>query len=84
MNGLSDDPCKGGTTAQEMVIVIELSLLFRGGRGECRSCGAQKNVWKQLTQGLRPGLCRSVAPLGLFDAPQSMSVRVLISVSTHT
>ena len=24
------------------------------------------NVWKQLTQGLRPGLCRSVAPLGLF------------------
>ena len=25
------------------------------------------NVWKQLTQGLRPGLCRSAAPLGLFD-----------------
>ena len=41
MNGLSDYPCKGGTTTQEMVIVIELGLLFRGGRGECRSCGAQ-------------------------------------------
>ena len=26
-----------------------------------------KNVWKQLTQGLRPGLCRSVALAGLFS-----------------
>ena len=25
------------------------------------------NVWKQLTQGLRPGLCGSVALAGLID-----------------
>ena len=25
-----------------------------------------KNVWKQLTQGLRPGLCRSIALTGLL------------------
>ena len=37
MNAHSDEPCKGGTTAQGMVIVVELGLLFRGGRGECRS-----------------------------------------------
>ena len=37
MNGLSNAPCEGGTTAQGMVIVVELDLLFRGGRGECRS-----------------------------------------------
>ena len=37
MNGHSNAPCKGGTTAQKMVIVVELGLLFRGGRGECRS-----------------------------------------------
>ena len=41
MNGLSNAPCEGGTTAQGMVIVVELDLLFRGGRGECRSCGTQ-------------------------------------------
>ena len=29
---------------------------------------SSKNVWKQLTQGLRPGLCRSIAPLGLTHA----------------
>ncbi len=28
---------------------------------------SSKDVWKQITQGLRPGLCRSIAPLGLFD-----------------
>ena len=28
---------------------------------------SSKNMWKQLTQGLRPGLCRSVALAGLFD-----------------
>ena len=33
MNGHSNAPCEGGTTAQGMVIVVELSLLFRGGRG---------------------------------------------------
>ena len=37
MNGHSNAPCKGGTTAQGIVIVVELGLLFRGGRGECRS-----------------------------------------------
>jgi len=26
-----------------------------------------KNVLTIVTQGLRPGLCRSIAPLGLFD-----------------
>ena len=41
MNGHSNAPCKGETTAQGIVIVVELGLLFRGGRGECRSCGAQ-------------------------------------------
>ncbi len=40
MNGHSNAPCKGGTTTQGMVIVVELGLLFRGGRGECRSYGA--------------------------------------------
>ena len=29
---------------------------------------SSKNVWKQLTQGLRPGLCRSLALAGLFYA----------------
>ena len=28
---------------------------------------SSKNVWKQLTQGLRPGLYRSVALAGLLD-----------------
>ena len=28
---------------------------------------SSKNVWKQLTQGLHPGLCRSVALARLFD-----------------
>ena len=32
MNGHSNAPCKGGTTTQGMVIVVELGLLFRGGR----------------------------------------------------
>ena len=32
MNGHSNDPCKGGTTAQGMVIVVKLGLLLRGGR----------------------------------------------------
>ena len=27
-----EEPCKGETTAQGMVIVVELGLLFRGGR----------------------------------------------------
>ena len=40
MKAHSDEPCKGGTTAQGMVIVVELGWLFRGGRGECRSYGA--------------------------------------------
>ena len=33
--------------------------------GEVPLLRSSKNVWKQLTQGLRPGLCRSIAPLGL-------------------
>ena len=37
MYGHSNAPCEGGTTAQGMVIVVELGLLFRGGRGEYRS-----------------------------------------------
>ena len=40
LDGTLDEPCKGGTTAQGLVIVVELGLLFRGGRGECRSYGA--------------------------------------------
>ena len=32
MKAHSDEPCKGGTTAQGMVIVVELGWLFRGGR----------------------------------------------------
>ena len=35
--------------------------------GEVPLLRSSRNVWKQLTQGLRPGLCRSIAPLGLFD-----------------
>ena len=38
-----------------------------------------KNVWKQLTQGLRPGLCRSIAPLGLFYDKSKISVSVSYS-----
>ena len=34
--------------------------------GLCRPYGAQKNVYQYLTQGLRPGLCRSVALTGLL------------------
>ena len=34
--------------------------------GLCRPYGAQKNVYQCLTQGLRPGLGRSVALAGLF------------------
>ena len=33
MNGHSNAPCEGGTTAQGMVIVVELGLLFRRWRG---------------------------------------------------
>ena len=36
--------------------------------GEVPLLRSSKNVWKQLTQGLRPGLCRSIAPLGLTHA----------------
>ena len=32
LDGTLDEPCKGETTAQGMVIVVELGLLFRGGR----------------------------------------------------
>ena len=32
MNGHSNAPCKGETTAQGIVIVVELGWLFRGGR----------------------------------------------------
>ena len=34
--------------------------------GLCRPYGAQKNVYQCLTQGLRPGLCRSIALAGLL------------------
>ena len=34
--------------------------------GVCRLYGAQKNVYQCLTQGLRLGLCRSIALAGLF------------------
>ena len=34
--------------------------------GLCRPYGAQKNVYKCLTQGLRPGLGRSIALTGLI------------------
>ena len=37
------------------------------GKDEELRQGAQKNVWKQLILGLRPGLYRSVALAGLFD-----------------
>ena len=56
MNGLSNAPCEGGTTAQGMVIVVELDLLFRGGRGECRSCGAQ-SAFVCAYPGFHFGLC---------------------------
>ena len=37
---------------------------------------SSRNVWKQLTQGLRPGLCRSIALKGSFTTtPKAMSVR---------
>ena len=56
MNGHSNAPCKGGTTAQGMVIVVELGLLFRGGRGECRSYGAQ-SAFVCAYPGFHFGLC---------------------------
>ena len=56
MNGLSNAPCEGGTTAQGMVIVVELDLLFRGGRGECPSCGAQ-SAFVCAYPGFHFGLC---------------------------
>ena len=56
MNAHSDEPCKGGTTAQGMVIVVELGLLFRRGRGECRSYGAHFTFICR-SPGFHIGLC---------------------------
>ena len=36
-----------------------------------------KNVYQCLTQGLRPGLCRSIALAGLFDASPPQSIPLL-------
>ena len=44
--------------------------------GLCRPYGAQKNVYQCLTQGLRPGLGRSVALKGYsMTTPKSILVR---------
>ena len=34
--------------------------------GSAAPIGGSINISKPITQGLRPGLCRSIAPLGLF------------------
>ena len=41
--------------------------LWGCGRRSAAPKGAQKNGYQCLTQGLRPGLWKSIAPLGLFD-----------------
>ena len=67
MNGHSNAPCKGGTTAQGMVIVVELGLLFRGGSGECRSRKSSINILTTTNPGLAPWAMKGVAPAGLYQ-----------------
>ena len=52
--------------------------------GKCRPFGTQKNVYQCLTQGLRLGLCRSIALTGLFSVSASYlleCLRVLTEMS---
>ena len=44
--------------------------------GLCRPCGAQKNVYQCLTQGLRPGLGRSIALTGLVSVSASLKLEL--------
>ena len=46
--------------------------------GSAAPLGLNKCI-KQQTQGLRPGLCRSIAPLGLFYDKSKISVSVSYS-----
>ena len=64
-----DELRRSGTHSERLVCVVAIrGLAFVEKVLLMRSL---KNVWDQLTQGLRPGLCRSVALAGLFDVPPS-------------
>ena len=66
-----DDELRLGAALTASVGFVSLQSVDLHSLRKCRSYGAQKKVWKQLTQGLRPGLCRSVALAGLFYAFQN-------------
>ena len=91
-----DELRRSGTHSERLVCVVAIrGLAFVEKVLLMRSL---KNVWDQLTQGLRPGLCRSVALAGLFYAFTTQhllgrpfwSVKTVLcfsyitSVSTHT
>ena len=69
-----DELRRSGTHSERLVCVVAIrGLAFVEKVLLMRSL---KNVWDQLTQGLRPGLCRSVALAGLFAETSTTYLRI--------